>query len=106
MLCGLVFLTTEAGFWGWQLQFVVYMTVQCVMSSSIASLISDGNRTVLGQGPYAPQGSASLLPKLSVTSKVRARTSCAWVGSRVHFRNSEDVILLEFTSPVDREYMR
>ena len=58
------------------------------------------------QGPYAPQGSASLLPKLSVASKVSARTSCAWVGSRVHFRSSEDVILLEFTSPVDREYMR
>ena len=60
----------------------------------------------IGQGPYAPQGSASLLPKLSVTSKVSARTSCAWVGSRVHFRSSEDVILLEFASPVDREYTR
>ena len=48
----------------------------------------------------------SLLPKLSVTSKVSARTSCAWVRSRVHFRSSEDVALLEFTSPVDREYMR
>ena len=58
------------------------------------------------QGPYAPHGSASLLPKLSVTSKVSARVSCAWVGNRVHFRSSEDVILLEFTSPVDREYMR
>ena len=58
-------------------------------------------------GPYAPQGSSrSLLPKLSVTSKVSARTSCAWVGSRVRFRSSEDVILLEFTSPVDRECMR
>ena len=57
-------------------------------------------------GPYAPQGSASLLPKLSVTSKVSSPTSFAWVGSRVHFRSSEDVILLEFTSPVDREYMR
>ena len=57
-------------------------------------------------GPYAPQGSASLLPKLSVTSKVSARTSCAQAGSRVHFRSSEDVVLLEFTSPVDREYMR
>ena len=56
-------------------------------------------------GSYAPQGSASLLPKLSVTSKVSARTSYAWVGSRVHFRSSEDVTLLEFTSPVDREYM-
>ena len=56
-------------------------------------------------GPYAPQGSTSLLPKLSVTSKVSARTSYAWVGSRVHFRSSEDVTLLEFTSPVDREYM-
>ena len=53
-------------------------------------------------GPYAPQGSTSLLPKLSVTSKVSARTSYAWVGSRVHFRSSEDVTLLEFTSPVDR----
>ena len=57
-------------------------------------------------GPYAPQGSTSLLPKLSVTSKVSARTSCAWVGSRVHFRSSEDVTLLQFTSLVDREYMR
>ena len=57
-------------------------------------------------GPYAPQGSTTLLPKLSVTSKVSARTSCAWVGSRVRFRSSEDVSLLEFTSPVDREYMR
>ena len=60
--------------------------------------------TQLGQ--HAPQGSASLLPKLSVTSKVSAPTSCAWVGSWVHFRSSEDVTLLEFTSPVDREYMR
>ena len=58
------------------------------------------------QGPYAPQGSTSLLPKLSVTSKVSARTLHAWVGSRVHFRSSEDVTLLEFTSPVDHEYMR
>ena len=57
-------------------------------------------------GPYAPQGSASLLPKLSVTSKVSARTSCAWVGSRVYFGSSEDVILLEFTSPVNSGYMR
>ena len=57
-------------------------------------------------GPYAPQGSASLLPKLSVTSKVSARASYAWVGSQVHFRSSEDVILLEFISPVDCEYMR
>ena len=59
-----------------------------------------------GQGPYAPQGSTSLLPKLSRTSKVSAPTSYAWVGSRVHFRSSEDVTLLEFTSPADREYMR
>ena len=60
------------------------------------------------QGPYAPQGSklTTLLPKLSVTSKVSARTLYAWVGSRVRFRSREDVILLEFTSPVDREYMR
>ena len=43
---------------------------------------------------------------MSVTSKVSAPTSCAWVGSRVHFRSSEDVTLLEFTSPVDRENMR
>ena len=57
------------------------------------------------QGPYAPQGSTSLLQKLSVTSKVSAPTSCAWVGSRVHFRSSEDITLWEFTSPVDREYM-
>ena len=35
----------------------------------------------------------------------RLGASCAWVGSRVHFRSSEDVTLLEFTSPVDREYM-
>ena len=55
------------------------------------------------KGPYAPQGSTPLLPKLSVTSKVSARTSHAWVGSRVHFRSSEDVTLLEFTSPIDRE---
>ena len=54
-------------------------------------------------GPYAPQGSTSLRPKLSVTSKVSAPTSYAWVGSRVHFRSSEDVTLLEFTSPIDRE---
>ena len=45
------------------------------------------------QGPYAPQGSTTLLPKLSVTSKVSARTLCAWVGSRVRFRSSEDVTL-------------
>ena len=57
-------------------------------------------------GPYAPQGSTSLLPKLSVTLEVSARTLYAWVGSRVHFRSSEDKTLLEFTSPVDREYMR
>ena len=63
-------------------------------------------RTVGLQGPYAPQGSTSLLPKLSVTSKVSARTSYPWVGSQVHFRSSEDVTLLEFTSPVDREYKR
>ena len=62
--------------------------------------------SLLHQGPYAPQGSTSLLPKLSVTSKVNARTSYAWVGSQVHFRSSEDVTLLEFTSPVDREYKR
>ena len=55
------------------------------------------------QGPYAPQGSTSLLPKLSVTSKVSARTSCAWVGRRARFWSSEDVILLEFTLPVERE---
>ena len=47
-------------------------------------------------GPYAPQGSTSLLPKLSVTSKVSARTLYAWVGSRVRFRSSEDATLLEF----------
>ena len=56
-------------------------------------------------GPYAPQGRTSLLPKLSVTSKVSARTSYAWVGSRVHFRSNENVTLSEFTSPVDSEYM-
>ena len=43
------------------------------------------------QGPYAPQGRTPLLPKLSVTSKVSAPTSYAWVGSLVHFRSSEDV---------------
>ena len=58
------------------------------------------------QGPYAPQGSTSLLPKLSVTSKVSAPSSYGWVGSRVRFRSSEDETLLEFTSPVAREYMR
>ena len=66
-------------------------------------------RTVLALdllGPYAPKGSTSLLPKLSVTSKVSAPTSYAWVGRRVHFRRSEDVTLLEFTSPVDRVYKR
>ena len=63
-------------------------------------------RPVIALGPNAPQGSTTLLPKLSVTSKVSARTSCALVGSRVRFRSSEDVTLLEFTSPVDREYMR
>ena len=47
-----------------------------------------------GLGLYAPQGSTTLLPKLSVTSKVSARTSCAWVGSRVRFRSSEDVTLV------------
>ena len=57
-------------------------------------------------GPYAPLGSTSLLPKLSVTSKVSAPTSYTWVGSGVHFRSSEDVTLLEFTSPVECEYMR
>ena len=41
-----------------------------------------------------------------MTSKVGARTSYALVGSWVHFRSSEDVTLLEFTSPIDREYMR
>ena len=55
------------------------------------------------KGPYALQGSTSLLPKLSVTSKVSAGTSHAWVGSLVHFLSSEDVTLLEFTSPIDRE---
>ena len=60
---------------------------------------------VVVQGPYAPQGSTSLLPKLSVTSKVSAPTSYAWVGSGVHFRGSEDVTLLEFTSPVECEYI-
>ena len=57
-------------------------------------------------GPYASQCSTSSLPKLSVTSKVSVRTSYASVGSRVHFRSSDDVTLLEFSSPVDREYMR
>ena len=55
------------------------------------------------QGPYAPQGSTPLLPNLSVTSKVSAPTSHAWVGSLVHFRSSEGVTLLEFTSPIGRE---
>ena len=39
-----------------------------------------------------------------MTSKVSARTSYASVGSRVHFWSSEDVSLLEFTSPIDREW--
>ena len=56
-----------------------------------------------GLGPCAPQGSTPLLPKLSVTSKVSASTSQAWVGSLVHLRSSEDVTLLEFTSPIDGE---
>ena len=71
--------------------------------------VSSPHDTKLGDttlGPYAQQGSTSLLPKLSVTSKVSAPTSYAWVGSRVNFRNSEDVTLLEFTSLVDCEYMR
>ena len=63
-------------------------------------------KSIADLGLYAPQGSTSLLPKLSMTSKVSARTSYAWVGSWVHFRSSEDITLLEFTSPVDREYMR
>ena len=62
---------------------------------------SEVSRTELG--PYASQGSTPLLSKLSVTWKVSARTSHAWVGSLVHFRSSEDVTLLEFTSPIDRE---
>ena len=62
-----------------------------------------GVRRGSDQGQYAPQGSTPLLPRLSVTSKVSARTSYAWVGSLVHFRSSEDVTLLEFTSPIDRE---
>ena len=33
----------------------------------------------------------TVLPKLSVTSKVSAPILHAWVGSRVHFRSSEDV---------------
>ena len=41
-----------------------------------------------------------------MTSKVNAPTSYASVGSRVLFRSSEDVTLLEFASPIDREYMR
>ena len=61
------------------------------------------NSHITHQGPYAPQGSTPLLPKLSVTSKVSAPTSHAWVGSLVHFRSSEDVTLLEFTSLIDRE---
>ena len=78
--------------------------VIAVTSTSVASFANKQGGNL--QGPYAPQGSTALLPKLSVTSKVSARTSCAWVGSRVRFRSSEDVTLLEFTSPVDREYMR
>ena len=73
--------------------------------SSWRSYVHKG-ATSLQQCPYAPRGSTTLLPKLSVTSKVSAPTSCAWVGSRVRFRSSEDVTLLEFTSPVDLEYMR
>ena len=76
--------------------------VTCTTRSGKKSHDESGSRV---QSPYAPQGSTSLLPKLSVTSKVSAPTSYAWVRSRVRFRSSEDVTLLEFTSPVDREYM-
>ena len=74
--------------------------VGCLTSQQHAS-VSQGRIC-----PYAPQGSTSLLPKLSVTLKVSARTSYAWVGSRVHFRSSDDVTLLEFTSPVDSDLRR
>ena len=38
----------------------------------------DEDAAVVGdQGPYAPQGRTSLLPKLSLTSKVSAPTSYA-----------------------------
>ena len=74
-------------------------------SSFVCTNGLDPVRTRSCQGSYAPQGSTSLLPKLSVTSKVSARTSYASVGSLVHFRSGEDETLLEFTSPVDREYM-
>ena len=78
----------------------------CPCSGGSSSLGAPLPCQVVDQGPYAPQGSTSLLLKLSVTSKVSARTSYAWVGSWVHIRSSEDATLLEFTSPVDREYMR
>ena len=85
-------------------QTLLVFVSQNAMGNSLWLTCPSTQRTALG--PYAPQGSTSLLPKLSVTSKVSARTPYAWVGSRVHIRSSEDVILLEFTSPVDREYMR
>ena len=81
------------------------VTLQAIVGATKTTPIKEMEKRA-DLGPYAPQGSTTLLPKLSVTLKVSARTSCAWVGSRVRFRSSEDVTLLEFTSPVDREYMR
>ena len=78
---------------------VVVLIVKVRIEPRSAALEADTR----ARGPYAPQGSTPLLPKLSVTSKVGTPTSHAWAGSLVHFRSSEDVTLLEFTSPIDRE---
>ena len=90
---------------------VMFSMLLCLHTGYVNSIVL---RTVHAQpthfpnilGPYAPQGSTPLLSKLSVTSKVSAPTSYESVGSRVHFRSRYDVTLLEFSSPVDREYMR
>ena len=91
-------------FWQEWLHFVFPFMVVYALWTAVYFWCCDMIVQVLG--PYAPQGSTTLLPNLSVTSKVSAPTSYAWIGSWVRFRSSEDVTLLEFTSPVDREYMR
>ena len=84
---------------------LLFSPLSVVLPQNVFLSCKHCNGKFVNLGPYAPQGSTTLLPKLSVTSKVSARTSCALVGSRVRFRSSEDVTLLEFTLPVDREYM-
>ena len=86
--------------WNQRRAMVMFQTLSSLTGLLLLLLL---RRSTAVQGPYAPQGSTSLLPKLSVTSKVSARTSCAWVGRRARFWSSEDVILLEFTLPVERE---